>query len=195
MPRQMSAAMLSAIQSQSIAPALFLTATFQTGPIYVWSGYGQIVWNGQTWLGMGSLGNVSMIEEGVNVQARGITLSLSGFDSNLLGLVMNELVNGSPATLYLGLFGGAPLALLADPIPVWAGRTDQAKISVSGDSATISINCESRLLDLNQSAARRYTNDDQHMEYPQDRGLEFVYTIIETIITWGSKPATNQYNR
>ena len=54
----------------------------------------------------------------------------------------------SPATIYLGLFAGSPPALLADPIPIWAGRTDQAKISVSGQTAALSIACESRLIDL-----------------------------------------------
>jgi hypothetical protein len=186
MARQMTAAMLSAIQSDSIMPALFVTATFQNGPIYVWTGYGSIAWNGQTWQGIGNLGTVTVVEEGMNVQARGITLSLSGFDSNLVNLVMDEFQLGSPATLYLGMFGGMPVALLADPIPLWAGRTDQAKIDVSGSTATIALNCESRLLDLQEAPSRRYTNDDQRLDYPQDRGFEFVYSIVETMITWGA---------
>ena len=195
MPRQMTPAMLSAIQSNSILPGIFVTITFQTGPVYLWTGYGSVVWNGNTWQGIGTLGQISAIEEGANVEAKGIVLSLSGFDANLVNLVLDELKLGAPATLYLGLFGGSPLALLGNPIPIWAGRTDQASIEVSGATASVSLNCESRLLDMNLSTARRYTNDDQRLDYPQDRGLEFVYSLVETQITWGAKPSTTLNNR
>ena len=195
MPRQMSAAMLAAIVSNNILPAVFVSIAFQTGTVYLWTGYGSVVWNGNTWQGIGTLGNISMIEEGATVEARGIVLSLSGFDANLVNLVLTELKLGAPATVYLGMFGGTPLALLADPIPIWAGRTDQVKIQVGSSTASVSLNCESRLLDVNLSTARRYTNDDQRLDYPQDRGLEFVYSLVETQITWGSKPSTTLNNR
>jgi hypothetical protein len=93
------------------------------------------------------------------------------------------------------MFSLAPVALLADPIPVWAGRTDQPIIDVSSTIGSVSLNCENRLLDLNRVSARRYTNDDQHMDYPDDRGMEFVYSIQEVIITWGAKPQVALNNR
>jgi hypothetical protein len=212
MPRQMDPAMLAAIQSNLILPGILFTATFQTGPVYLWSGYGSFAWNGQTWQGIGSMGDVSVIEEGTTVEARGVTVTLSGFDANLLNLVLNEFKLGAPAALYLAMFGGTigqsshygtatygqsiyAVGLLADPIPIWAGRTDQAHISVGGTTASIQLNCESRLLDMNQSVARRYTNDDQRLDYPQDRGLEFVYSIVETTINWGAKPTGTLNNR
>ena len=191
----MSAAMLAAIQSNNIAPAIFCSILFQTGAVYLWSGYGPISWNGQTWQGIGSLGTVTVVEEGADVTARGVVLSLSGFDPNLINLLLTELKIGAPANLYLGMFSLSPVALLADPIPVWAGRTDQPIIDVSATLGSISINCENRLLDLNRVSARRYTNDDQHMDYPQDRGMEFVYSIQEVIISWGAKPQIAFNNR
>ncbi|MDQ2950160.1 MAG: hypothetical protein M3Y27_30190 [Acidobacteriota bacterium] len=194
MPRQMSAAMLAAIQSDSIAPALFLQATFATGPIYVWTGLGSVVWSGHTWLGIGSMGSVSVIEEGASVEARGVTLRMSGFDATLLADVLSEMKLGAPAVVYLGMFGGSPIALLADPIPAFAGRMDQPTVDASGTTASIAINVESRLLDMNVAVNRRYTNDDQQLDYPGDRGLEFVYSLIETIIYFGSKP-NNMNNR
>lgn len=195
MARQMSPAMLAAIQSNNILPAIFCSILFQTGAVYLWTGYGSIVWGGNTWQGIGNLGEITTVEEGADVQARQVVLSLSGFDADLVSLLLTELKVGSPAALYLGLFSASPPALLADPIPIWAGRTDQNTIEVGGETASVSLNCESRLLDLNSNAARRYTNDDQRLDYPQDAGLQFVYSIMEVIISWGAKPTSALNNR
>src|ERR1035441_8735896 len=69
--RAMSSAMLAAITSPGIQPAFFVMATFATGPVYLWSGIGSIFWNGQTWLGVGTLGSISVAEEGSTVEAKG----------------------------------------------------------------------------------------------------------------------------
>jgi hypothetical protein len=186
MPRTMSSAMLAAIQSGNLQPALFVTASFLTGPIYVWTGYGSIAWGGHTWLGVGTLGTISVIEEGSTVEAKGVALGLSGIDPTLLADVLTEFQIGAPVAIYLGLFSGA--ALIADPIVAWAGRMDQATIDVSGQAAVISLGCENRLLDMNVSSLKRLTNDQQQFDYPGDRGCEFVSSLAMARIFWGTTP-------
>ncbi|HXE04491.1 MAG TPA: hypothetical protein VN579_00785 [Bryobacteraceae bacterium] len=187
MPRNITTDQLAALQASNLLPALFVTATFRTGAIYVWTGFGSITWGGHTWLGVGTLGSVSVIEEGATVEAKGITLTLSGIDTDLLADVLNEFYLGAPAAVYLGLFSEGR-TLIGDPIPAWAGAMDQATIDVAGESAVIAINCESRLLDMNIPVYRRYTNEDQQLDYPGDKGLEFVSAIQETTIYWGRVP-------
>lgn len=189
MSRSMSADMLAAITSNSLLPALFVEAYFATGPVYLWSGIGSISWNSQTWQGIGTMGSVSVIEEGSDVMAKGITLTLSGFDPALLADVLGEVQLGQPVVVYLGMFySTTPPSLIPSPITAWAGRIDQPTLNVSGEAATIAINCESRLLDMNASVARRYTDADQTIDFPGDRGMEFVSGIVETTIYWGAKP-------
>jgi hypothetical protein len=187
MPRAMSSAMLAAIQSGNLQPALFVTASFLTGPIYVWTGYGSIAWGGHTWLGVGTLGTISGLEEGATVEARGITISLSGVDPTLLSDILTEFQLGAPAVVYLGMFTGT--TLIADPIVAWSGRMDQPTIDVTGQNAVISIGCESRLIDMNCSVLKRYTNDQQQLDYPGDRGMEFVNSLIMSRIFWGTTPS------
>jgi hypothetical protein len=55
-PRPMSSDMLTAIQANQLYPAIFIQAQFRTGTIHIWSGYGSLSWNSQTWVGVGSLG-------------------------------------------------------------------------------------------------------------------------------------------
>lgn len=188
MPRAMSDAFLAAIQSQELRPAIFVEANFTSGPIYVWTGVGSITWGGHTWSGLGALASISTIEEGATVEARGITLGLSGIDVTLLTGIMDEFQVGLPVLVYFGIFD-ATGALIADPVASWAGRTDQPTLDVSGETMDISINCENRLVEMNVAVDKRYTNEQQNLDYPGDRGMEFVAGIQEVQIYWGRSPS------
>jgi len=185
MPRtDATSAFIAALEQKILRPALFVQAAFASTTLYLWTGRGSVSWNGHTWLGVGTLGSVSTIEEGSDVQARGIVLTMTGIDATLLTDVMTEMQQGLPVTVYLGLFDATP-SLIANPVISFQGRMDQPTLDVDGSTATIQIACESRLMDLNTPAERRYTNDDQQRDYPNDRGFEFVNSIQELTIYWG----------
>ena len=185
---------IAATHSSYIQPALFVQVGMVTGPVFVWSGAGPITWNGNVWQGVGQLGGISTIEDGSDVQARGIVLTLSGIDPTLLSDVLNDYAQGLPAIVYLGLFDSSNGNLIPNPITCWSGRTDQPTITVSGDSATISISCENRLVEMNISVARRYSNADQQLDYPNDLGFSFVDSIQGVTIYWGRHPSAQNNN-
>lgn len=190
MPRTLTLAQVAALESSVLRPAIFVEANFTSGPLYVWSGVGNITWDGHTWVGVGSLGSISTIEEGATVEAKGITLGLSGIDSSLLTGILNEFRVGLPVLVRLGLFDGDG-NLIDDPIVSWAGRMDQPTLDISGETASISINCENRLVEMNVAVDRRYTNEDQQRDYPGDRGMEFVPAIQEVMVYWGRSPSSS----
>lgn len=190
MPRpDATAAFITALAQPIIRPAFFVQATFATATLYLWTGRGNVSWNGKTWTGVGTLGSVSTIEEGSTVEARGITLTMSGIDATMLGDVLNEVQQGLPAIVYVGLFD-ENLTLIPNPVTAFAGRMDQPTLDVDGTTATISIACESRLMDMNTPAERRYTDEDQQRDYPNDRGFSFVNGIQEVTIYWGRTPSS-----
>jgi hypothetical protein len=189
MPRILTPKQLAAITSPSMRPAFFVEAHFLSGPIYVWTGGCPFVWNDITWLGLGALGGISTIEESSDIEAKGVTLTMSGIDSTLLVDIMTEFQVGLPCIIRLGLFDET-LTLIDDPIISWAGRMDQPTVDVDGTTSTITINCESRLLEMNTSVERRYTNEDQQIDYPGDRGMEFVSSIQDITIYWGHTPSS-----
>jgi hypothetical protein len=53
------------------------------------------------------------------------------------------------------------------------------------ETATVSISYEGRLIDLERPRARRYTHDDQQIDFPGDRGFEYVPTLQEWNGVWG----------
>lgn len=185
---------IAAVAAKLVRPIFFVEATFKDGVVYVWNGRGNIDWNGRTWTGVGSLGSVSTIEEGANVQARGATLILSGLDASLLAEVMTQYSITAPVTIYFGSFD-ANGALIPDPIISFRGRMDQPTLTVTGPTATLEIACENRLLEMNTSVERRYTDQDQKLIDPNDRGMEWVNALQNVTLFWGRHPtASNNFS-
>lgn len=186
MPRTTDATLISAVQAPNLKVALFVQLTFATTAAYLWSGFGSILFNGQTWTGVGSLLGIEAIEDGFNVQARGIAVILSGLDPALLEDCMSEFVLGAPAVISLGLYVGG--ALYAIPFTSWLGCMDRPEIEVSETGATITINCENALVSMNTPVDRRYTIEDQQMQWPQDLGMNFVDSIQNITTYWMQYP-------
>jgi hypothetical protein len=184
MPRNITSNYLLALQEGYLYPAIFVAINFASGPVYVWSGYQPQILNGTVYTGAGSLLQVSTIEDGSTVQARGVSVTLSGIDPTLLPATLSEFQVGLPATIYLGLFGGEGLALVGNTVVAWAGRTDQPTITVDEQTASITINLESVLLDMNVPVPYRYTNQDQQLFYSGDLGFSWVNAIQQIPIYW-----------
>lgn len=184
MPRPMTSVMLAAFMADVQRPAIFFEGQFVTGPLHVWTGIGTITWGGRTWTGIGTLGNITAIEEGTTVEAKGTVVTFSVFDATVLSDVLGEFQVNSPVAVYLGQFD-ATSNLIASPIPAFVGRMDQPKTRVEGQTGTITINLESKMLTMNNSRARRYTNADQQMRHPGDGAFRFVDSIRNRVSYWG----------
>jgi hypothetical protein len=182
--------MLTWLSQSSMPVAVFVEATFASETVYLWTGMGSITWNGQTWIGVGSLGGISPMPDGSTVEAKGIILTLSGFDATLLPLVLNDYIPGLPVTVYLAGFNDN--VLINNPIIAWAGYLDLPSAEIAGETATLSINCESRLIEMDNAPNRRYTADDQQRDYPGDLGFSFVNAEQEKTFYWGTAPIAGQ---
>lgn len=188
MPRSMSTALAAVFSSGQFNPVVFVQLTFVSGPQNIWSGTGSITWNSITWAGLGSLASISTIEEGSTVAAKGINVSCSAIDPTLLSDLLSEVQVGLPAKVYLGSFQADGVTLIADPVAAWIGRIDDPEVEVGAVTATISINCEDRLVEMNTPVDRRYTHDDQQLDAPGDLAFEGVPGIQMSFISWGSIP-------
>lgn len=184
MSRGLTVGMLAEIQKNRLRPAVFVDCQFSSGHIYVWSGIGSISWSGQTWVGLGKLGGISSLPETTEVRADGVQLSLSGIPSDLINSVLTEIRQGKACNIYFGCLDDNG-AVIADPFKSFSGRTDTASIDEGGDTSTIVINVENSLIDISRPNERRYTHDDQQIDYPGDLGNEFVPSLQEKNVSWG----------
>jgi hypothetical protein len=76
--------------------------------------------------------------------------------------------------------------LVADPFLAFEGRFDVPEILDEGETAVITASGESRLIDLDRVRARRYTDEDQKLDFPNDLGFEYVPKIQDKEIFWGT---------
>lgn len=285
-------------RSDLIAPAVTVEALFDTGYLRFWSGYGDLVIDGNTFLGAGEILNVQPTSESQSVRANGATVQLTGISTVLVSVALNEPCQGRPINIKMiflpsdaieyidmlvtvassklviervsqdaiyvkegetyrfdqsdssnathnlrvsttsdgthgggsqytsgwtevgtagsagaynqwvvpsGLAGTNPIMYyycenhsgmggtvyvsndraIHDPFIVFDGFMDKMSIQDTGETATIGVACESALIALQNSKERRYTAEDQKVDFPTDEGFEFVPEIQDLVIVWG----------
>lgn len=209
MARNIGTNLVEASQKSVVFPILMVEAEFDSGTTRLWSGVGDLQWNGETWTGSGSLLNIGSVEETMDIKANGTRVSLSGIPAEFISLALQENYQGRVLRIYLGAFeidyskltkedGEYVLKedgdgirfftdtdIVASPIVIFSGRMDVMTIEESGGTSTIDISVENRLIDFERTRVRRYTNEDQKIYYPTDRGLEYVASIQDKEIVWG----------
>jgi len=70
----------------------------------LWTGFGTLVYEGDSYFGTGNMLNISDVEETAEIAAKGITLTLSAVPSEVISLALTEPYQGRNCTLYFGLF-------------------------------------------------------------------------------------------
>lgn len=190
MARSLTTAFASSITAVQVMPVLLFYADFPTGAVRCWSGYGDLVWSGNTYTGIGNLGAVNRIDESTDQGAKGIIFSLTGIPSALIVTALTEAYQGRACSLWLATLD-ASFVPIADPYLFFSGRMDIMEIEDSGETATIRLTGENRLIDLNRARARRYTHEDQQIDYSGDLGLEYVAGLQDKKIYWGVAGASS----
>jgi hypothetical protein len=184
MSRDISAGVQSAISATEVQPIILFEGSFSSGTVYVWSGYGDLVWDGDTYLGVGTLGAISNVSEASEISAKGITVSMSGIPSSLISLVLGDVRQGALGKVHMGFLNSSGV-VIDDPILMFEGKLDVPSIQEGGDTSTITLSYESRLIDLQRAREGRYTNEDQLRAFPGDLGCAFVASLQEKTINWG----------
>tara|TARA_R110000823_G_scaffold214517_3_gene344352 strand:- start:885 stop:1439 length:555 start_codon:yes stop_codon:yes gene_type:complete len=184
MSRSLTTAFNNQLLSSELSPFLAVSLAFDQGTFYSWAGYGNITFGGETYIGSGDIINVSATQETSEIRANGIQISLSGLPLELISAALSDPYQGRTAKVFFGVLDGE--TVVADPYMIFRGSMDLMTIEDSGETATILVTAESRLIDLDRARARRFTSEDQKIDYPSDKGLEFITSLQEKQIVWGS---------
>ena len=190
--RSLSANMVTEVSASQLSPILLASFSFST-PVRLWSGYGTITVGSVTYLGSGSLGTISPVEETTDLAARGINFQLSGVPTALVAVALSENYQGKPCSVLFGALD-ATGALVSSPVTIFAGRMDVMSINDDGQNATIIMTAENKLVDFRRPREVRYTHEEQQNIYPGDLGLEFVTAIQEKQIYWGNAKLASPVN-
>lgn len=172
----------TAFTADSLQPFLAVDLDFDSGNVRMWNGYGDLVIDGESYIGAGTLLAISSIEETGEIAARGVTMTLSGISSEIISVALAENYQNRAARIYIGSLAEDGSA---SSYQLFGGRLDVMTIEESGETATVSATAESRLIDLERPRARRYTSEDQKSLYPGDLGLDYVNDLQDKTLDWG----------
>ena len=209
MSRDLSNTTIESISEDIVYPFFAAELRFDDNIIRMWTGQGTLVLeDGTEWIGLGQLLSISSIEETSEMAVKGATITLSGIPSELLSLALSAPYQGRIAKIYFGTFQqGSVLQetgnyiLLQDGSKInlesmakgfnelFSGYMDQMNIEESGETSSIELAVENKLIDLERARVARFTSGYQKSIYPDDDGLNFIEDLQDKKIPWGRKTA------
>ncbi len=206
MSRDLSTVTLENIEEGVVYPFFAVELLFDgDNTLRMWTGQGTLVLeDGTEWVGVGNILDISTIEETAEMAVKGATITLSGVSSEALSLALSEPYQGRVCNIYFGTFSTGKILqeigsfiLLQDGSKIlleamstgfnqiFSGYMDQMNIADGGDTTSIELMVENRLIDLERARVARFTSGYQKSLYPDDLGLDFVEDLQDKDIVWG----------
>lgn len=183
MARSIPSGLLAALTSATIQPYYAVEMLFDSAPLRFWSGLGDRVIEGNTYLGAGSLMSISNLEEVGDLSAKSATITMSGVPPELVSLALVEPYQRRLCRILLGEVS-APEA-----IEMFSGKMNVMTIEDAADAAVISLTIESRLVELGRAKPRRYNHESHLARHPDDDFFAFVADLQDRQVVWGRKQA------
>ncbi|WP_336844395.1 hypothetical protein [Providencia rettgeri] len=156
----------------------------KSGVTRVHTATGNLVIAGEVYQGVGQFGSIETVSEENTTGPQQLILSLSGFDSSLLGDVMNERSRGRDVRLMMVALNEDGQPILAEVL--FAGQISNIGVSV-GDKCEVAVTVSNRFERWSQGLPDRFTDESWQKRHIGDRIFRYVAQMAERAIYWGSK--------
>tara|TARA_R110000744_G_scaffold245804_1_gene362414 strand:- start:4433 stop:5128 length:696 start_codon:yes stop_codon:yes gene_type:complete len=189
-----------------VQPFLAVELMFST-PLRYWSGLSDLVAGGNTYLGLGTLLEVSQVNETGDIRAASATVKFSGLNGAFLSAALSLKYHGRIAKIQFGMTTPNDSFLLAESgdylvqesrsllsisqgspsvlSTLFVGYMDQMTIDEGPETSTVLMSLESKLVDLERPRVKRYTTESQSILYPNDKAFDFVNDLQTRPMMWG----------
>ena len=196
MSRTVPAALLTALSQPEVQPFYAVEALFDDtddtrwdesgyaaeNAIRLWTGYGYKTIASNTYTGSGNVMSISGFEEVADLAAKNITITLNGVDSSLVSLALSEPYQRRLCRVYFGTDD-------TTAIEVFTGFMNTMSIEDSGETSTITLTVESKLVALERASNRRYTHENHVARHSGDTFFSYVADMQDKDIVWGREKA------
>ena len=177
MPRAIPSSMITALAGGSVELFYAVEMMYDSGPLRLWTGYGEKTINGQTYIGGGELLSISEINDTAELSAQGTSIQFSGLDASIISIAMQEPYQTRPVTIYFGVGN--------DAIEVFGGLMDVLAILNNAQTVTINLTNENRLVTLQRNNVRRGTDANQKSLHSNDDYFSTVPGLSDRELLWG----------
>nr|DAF73899.1 MAG TPA: minor tail component [Caudoviricetes sp.] len=176
--------LLSAMEQPNVGLVLAAEINFPSGVTRVHTGTGTVIINGQTFLGVGTLGDVGSVTEENSTSSSTMSMALSGLDMSLVGETLNEEVIGCDVVCYLAVMNDRGVVTGANVL--FEGFITDTSLQ-AGQQNALSYVIANVFERWSQGLPDRYTDESQQRLHPGDRFFRYVAQMAERSIFWGSK--------
>lgn len=159
-------------------PLALVEMAFDSGAVRAHGGVGPLVWEGNTFNGVAWLGKISDWQEGESLQNYGVQLELSGLQDALVAASLTEHYRGRDLKIWIALLD-ADGQIIGEPLGPWRWRMSTLDGEFTGKAGKLVLSAGSRMAFWEKAAVRRYTDEDQRAEYPDDYICEFASASAE----------------
>lgn len=129
--RNLPAGMGDAYSASHVQPILLAQLYFASETVYMWSGIGEIEWDGNVYLGGGKFVGITPIEETQDLTAKGVVATLNGIPADLIALALQDgQTRGRPFRLYLGYYASN---YIATEVTAFLTEDDDAIVTEGGE--------------------------------------------------------------
>lgn len=183
MPRNLTEDFKAATEQGTIRVAVLSEFEFDEGALRLWAGYGPLDWDGKTFNGAGTLLSFSPAQETQKLEATSGSWELSGAPDDVVAAALSSDYSGRRCRMWLALFD-ASWQLISAPMRRFSGKMDTMPILDDPQKPIIRLTAENDLDRLTQSRERRWTHEEQQIDYPGDMFFEFVAQMQDRVIVW-----------
>lgn len=189
--------LVRALQAQrSLFKAECVRLDFKSQTMWVWNGPGPLVTvtpgggGNTTWDGLGKLGSIGDIDRSLVPGGGGPSLMLSGVDPTNIATALASVdeVKGRPCRIFEQYFDNETLALVDQPVAIYAGYMDRMLISDDGpNSSTVTVKLVTLLYRRRRPAFARLSDIDQRSLYPTptpDKGASQIPSLVSASPSW-----------
>ncbi|QXV85758.1 hypothetical protein bas23_0018 [Escherichia phage WildeMaa] len=176
--------LLNAMEQPNVSLVLAAEIDFPSGVTRVHTGTGVVVINGQTFLGVGTLGDVGSVTEENSTSSSTMSMALSGLDMSLVGETLNEEVIGRNVVCYIAVMNDQGNVIAANIL--FEGFITDTALQ-AGQQNALSYVISNVFERWSQGLPDRYTDESQQRLYPGDRFFRYIAQMAERSIFWGSK--------
>ena len=179
MSRSVPAPILTALGQSAIEPFYAVELDLDSGPLRLWTGYGDRTLDGNTYTGGGDLMGIEGLEEVADLSAKMVTLTLSGMPASIVSTALQEPYQRRRVRILFSVesIPGIATVSSSDFVEVFSGSLNEMTIDDGPESGTISVTVDSRLVELEGASNYRYTSESHKSRHATDTFFDFVADI------------------
>jgi hypothetical protein len=176
----------AALESGDLKLAVLVEIDHPAGFVRLHSGIGSLVWNGNTYKGVGALGRIEGIGETADIRTTETRYSLiaPALDADAMAIVMQS-PRGRAVKAWLALMDES-WAVIQSPIQLDHSIIENIESAVGADGIQIlSLPATSAIFDFIRPSGAAITNEAQQNDFPGDTGFDRMPTeVADKELSW-----------